>query len=106
MATKTFELPVLVSLINGVMFRGTIQEQIDELVQHVLGEDASVTDADNVDRAIDFVVQNNPKAKQAAGAVAMAGGHVDQGRWNKMIDMFRLKHEVGSLVQEEMALEA
>lgn len=104
MATKTFELPVLVSLINGVMFRNTTQDQVDELVQHILGEDESVTDADNVDRAIDFVVQNNAKAKQAAAAVAMAGS-VDQGRWNKMIDMFRLKHEVGTLVQE-MALEA
>lgn len=96
MATKTFGLAVLISLINGSMFNGTEQADVDEVVLHIHNGEASVTDPDSVDQAIDYISKNHPKVVAAAQLMAHVSS-IDGARWNKLGDLYRWSHEVGSL---------
>jgi hypothetical protein len=96
MATKTFELAVLISLINGSMFHGTNQADVDEVVLHVNGEDSSVTDPDTVDKTISYLLKKHPKVKDAAKLMAHTS-FIDDARYNKLCDLYRRKHEVAQL---------
>lgn len=101
MSTKTFELKVLISLINGTLFHDTVQADIDEVVMYVHGDTASVTDADTVDRTIERIVQNHPKVV-AAAQLMERHTVLDQARYNKLCELYCKGHKVRSLVVEEV----
>jgi hypothetical protein len=97
MTKKKFELAVLVSLLNGNTIVNATEQQVEGLVEHIVGKEAFKSDyAGSYDVAIEHVEKNHPKVVEAAQCVIRCSP--DIGRYNKLIDLYRNNHEVDSLV--------
>lgn len=96
MAKKNFELAVLLSLLNNGTLLNVTEQQIEELIQHVVGERAFERDyAESFDAAIDYIKKNHPKIAEAARLVEY--NSPDQARYNKLIDLYRKNHEIATM---------
>lgn len=97
MTKKKFELAVLVSLLNGNTIVNATEQQVEDLVEHIVGEEAFKNDyAGSFDTAIEHVEKNHPKVVEAAQCVQRIAP--DTGRYNKLIDLYRNNHEIESQV--------
>lgn len=97
--SKTFELIVLTSLLQRKAFLDVDEEQMTEVIIHVVGEDAYERDAEQAYRdTIEHIIATCPKVYQAADLLKFSSPDVP--RYNKLIDLFRKFHEVTSLVEQ------
>jgi hypothetical protein len=87
MSAKTVELSVLLSLFNGYEVLDVTPQDVTEVVSHVHGIPKEGVTGDLVEQAIEYIEQKHPKVAEAARLVA----HLppDEGRYNKLIDLFR-----------------
>lgn len=90
-----FDLSVLISLINGYECQDATMEKKLQLVSHVHGQKVTDFDDDLFDSAVEHIVTSYPKVAQAAKLVNAIVP--DEGRYKKLIDLFRKSHYIESL---------
>lgn len=97
--SKTFELIVLASLIHRKTFLDVDEEQMTEVIIHVVGEDAYERNPEQayID-TVGHIYATCPKVDAAAELLKYSAPDVP--RYNKLIDLYRKYHEVTSLVEE------
>lgn len=93
MASKTFELAVLVSVLNDSLIHTVTEADKNSLVNYIHGENIANMDAnDAFDAAQDYIRLTYPKVTEAANLIQHTA--LDQQRYFKLIDLFGMNHVV------------
>lgn len=102
MAKKTFELAVLISLMNNSVLRGATDRDKQSVLDHICGH-AVVSGSAEAREAVSYLRVQYPKLKQASELVAYQD--LDNSRYNKLIDLFRKFHVIESKAVMTAAVE-
>lgn len=99
MSNQTFQLAVLISLINDSNVLGTTEESKRQLAEYVYGNTiAAESFAVIVAEVKEHICHLYPKVKEAAKLVAHCV--LDQVRYNKMVDLYRMNHVIAPMCIE------
>lgn len=93
MNMKKFELNVLISLVNGTTILNVTQQAKKELVEFVLGKEVQTKDWNKaVDKVVTYLTKKYEAVVKAAQLVADT--ILDQGRYNRLVDLYKKFHEI------------
>lgn len=102
-SSKTFELLVLVSLMNKKQYLHVTEDDVLEVVTHVAGPQV---DPDSVlsvkDKVIDYLADKYPRLVEVA-AMLINNQVFDEKRYGKLIDLYRKNHPIESMPVPEFA---
>lgn len=95
MTSIQVELAVLLSILNGQNVLHVTDDDTDRVVSHIVGKEVSGCD-ESYSKARLWIQEKNPKAAEAANLVKRI--MPDEGRYNKLMDLFRKNHQVFPMV--------
>lgn len=101
---RTFELLTLVSLLNKRNYLHVTDEDVQQVVKHVLNQEE--LDEDNfhtdLNNAVDYVSDNYPRLVEAASLLINVHD-LNEDRYHTLINLFKKKHEIEAMVEKETA---
>lgn len=95
MTSIQVELAVLLSILNGENILHVTNNDTDKVVSHIVGKEVSGCE-EAYNKAKQWIQEKNPKVAEAANLVKRL--IPDEGRYNKLIDLFRKNHQVLPMV--------
>ncbi len=96
MSTQTFQLAVLISLINDSNVLGTTEESKRQVAEYVYGN--TIDDDVVLEEVKEHIKHLYPAIREAAKLVE--NSTLDQVRYNKMIDLYRMNHVLAPMCIE------
>jgi hypothetical protein len=96
MTTIKVELAVLLSIIKGENILHVTESDVNKVLTHIFGSEVIEFTEDIFTKASNWIKEKNPKVAEAAELTKRV--NLDEGRYNSLINLFRMNHQVETMV--------